>query len=618
MKLPTLYRDEQVQLRLLKDGERTVLAPFPVSSELPVERWFGKEILAHESNSIRMERIKSGAVPLLFNHNAADPVGMVEDGWIKGKRLWVSPVLFDTARAKEVQAMIEGGLRNVSPGYRIHTLEGDKKDEVFTARDWEPLEVSIVPVPADSTVGIGRSQEVYEVRMLGNSASAAEQGGKTMSKTEDAAASAVAEKEKETTATAKVEVGESKRSAGALELEQGRIRAIDKLAKANNISEGVRQQWITGGAWLEQIGDDILAIHEERCKTNPQPAARLGLGPAETKRFSLLRAINACVSRDWTKAGFELECTRAVSQKLGRIPDENHFFVPFEVLERPVEAKRDLTVATAGAGGYLVQTENVGFIEMLRNRSVAFRMGARRLSGLQGSVTVPRVSAAATAYWLGTEATAITESQQTFVQMALTPKTVGAYTEISRQLILQSSPGAEGIVTDDLAQVVAIAADLGALNGSGAAGQPTGLINTSGIGAVTGASFDYADILEFQTDVAASNVIPLAGGYVTTPAVASLCMQRVKFTSTASPLWEGNIWDGTMVGFRAMSSNQMPAGDMLFGDWQELVIGEWGVLEIETNPFANFQAGIVGVRAIYSLDVGVRRPFAFSLMTSAT
>jgi HK97 family phage major capsid protein len=261
----------------------------------------------------------------------------------------------------------------------------------------------------------------------------------------------------------------------------------------------------------------------------------------------------------------------------------------------------------------------MGFIEMLRNRSVAFRMGARRLSGLQGNVTIPRQSAAATAVWLANEASTLTESQQTFVQLALTPKNVGAYTEISRQLVLQSSPGAEGIVTDDLAQTTAVAVDLASLEGSGAGGQPTGISNTAGIGSVTGTSLAAAGIIEFMSDVAASNVMPARPGYVTTPAVAALLMVRPELPTTGTTrLWTGNLFDGALFGIPAMSSNQPTAATMVFGDWQELVIAEWGVLEVEVNPFANFQAGIIGVRAIYSMDVGVRRPFAFSRATTIT
>ena len=270
------------------------------------------------------------------------------------------------------------------------------------------------------------------------------------------------------------------------------------------------------------------------------------------------------------------------------------------------------------AAGYLVQTGNMGFIEMLRNRSVAFRMGALRLSGLQGNVTIPRQSAAATAYWLGTEATQITESQQTFTQLAMTPKTCGAYTEVSRNLMMQSSPAAEGIVTDDLARTTAVAADLAVIRGSGLAGQPLGIVGTTGIGSVTGTSFTKAAVLEFQSDVASSNVVPVRGGYVTTPAVAVLAASRVQFTGSQEPIWTGNIWDGAMAGFPAMTSNQMASGTCLFGDWNEVVVAEWGVLEVEVNPYANFQAGILGIRCMYSLDVGVRRPFAFSYSPAMT
>jgi HK97 family phage major capsid protein len=226
-------------------------------------------------------------------------------------------------------------------------------------------------------------------------------------------------------------------------------------------------------------------------------------------------------------------------------------------------------------------------------------------------------SGGATAYWVA-ENNAPTESQQTFGQLALSPKTVGAYTEVSRQLTLQSSPDAESLVMSDLADVVAIAVDLAALNGSGASGQPTGIINTGGIGAVTGTSLAYAGVLEFQTDVASGNALNGTCGYVTTPSVAALLMQRVKVASTYSPVWEGNVLDGTVTGFKAMSSNQMPAANMIFGDFSQVIIAEWGVLEVEVNPYTNFQAGIIGVRAMYSVDVGVRYAAAFSLATSIT
>lgn len=629
-KLPHLARDmEDCGLQMRKEDGVTRLT-FSLSSQYEVERWFGTEVLDHSASAIRLDRLKRGAMPLLFNHNFDDPIGMIDSGRIVDKRLIVDAHLFATERAREIETMIEGGLRNVSVQYRVHAIEEEKKDNRFTATDWEPLEGSFVTVPADPTVGLGRSDQQFEVRMIApvdeTPAKSAVTVGATKMGDENAAAGESADNKAEKKSEKKVDIraGEqdgSRKQPNAVDLEKARQRAIENLCKANKLDDKYKDYWVGAGLSIEQVSEDLLRIIEERGKTNPQPLSRVGLTERETKRFSLARAIVACKDQNWSNAGFELECSRAVAQKLGRVPEPTKFFIPFEVMERPVDlnaAKRDLTVATAGAGGYLVSTDNVGFIEMLRNRSVAFRMGARRLSGLQGNVTVPRQSAAATAYWLANEATQATESQQTFVQISLAPKTVAAYTEVSRLLLLQSSPSAEAIVTDDLAQVAALAADLAVISGSGASGQPTGILNTSGIGSVTGTSLAYAGILEFQTDVATANVTPLRGGYVTTPAVAALLMQRARFSNTDTPLWSGNIWDGQVSGFPAMSSNQMASATMVFGDWQEVVVGEWGVLEVEVNPYANFQAGIIGVRAMYSLDVGVRRPFAFSAASSIT
>lgn len=611
-KIPLQVREAEV-LQFERASEETVpRLSFALSSEAPVERFFGNEVLVHEKGAVRMERITKRAMPLLFNHNWDDPVGMVDTGELRDGRLYVDAHLFDTERAQEVAAMLSGGLRNVSVGYRIHDAEEDRKSGEFRVTDWEPYEASIVTVPADPTVGLGRAGE-HEFEVSIRSINPAHIAERSEAMTEQVSAPAGASADEQI----------QKSNPSAIEFERQRVRTIESICKANGIDDGVRNLWVSGGTPIDKVGDELLAILKERGESNPQSVTKLGLSEKETKRFSLARAILAVRDDNWSKAGFEAECSREIAQRLGRVPDAKRFYVPLEVQQDQRIAKndltkRDLTVASAGAGGYLVETQNVGFLELLRNRAVAFRLGAMSLPGLVGNVTIPRQSAAATAYWLASESTSITESQQTFVQVALSPKTVGAYTELSRQLLLQSSPAAESIVNRDLAAVTALAVDQAVINGSGASGQPTGIINTAGIGSVSGTSIAYAGMLEFQTDVAGNNVMPVRGGYATTAAVAALLMQRVKFTNTASPLWDGNVWDGNVCGFPGMSSAQVPSANILFGDWNEVVVGEWGVLEIEVNPYANFQAGIVGVRAMYSVDVALRRPFAFSLATSVT
>ena len=623
----------------VKETDRTVEIAF--SSEEPVERWYGLEILSHDREAVNLERFTSGRANVLINHASSDWVGVVASARIDQDRVGRAVIRFGSGtRASEILRDVRDGiLTSVSVGYLRDemklTREAKDGPDEYTVTRWTPFEASLVTIPADVTVGVGRAADPPSHQPAVPAIHQKETSMTTKSAEALAAEAEAAEKERkekearEAREKSEREAREKLEQRSAQDLEQGRIRAINNLAQANRMTDNIRDTWIRQGYNLEQVSNDILKILEERGRSNPQPASRLGLTAGEAQRFSLARAVIAASTKDWKNAGFELECSRSVAQKIGKVADDYKFYVPFDVMERPLDqavreylsglgrVHRDLTVATAGAGGFLVSTENVGFIEMLRNRSVAYRMGARRLSGLQGSVTVPRQSAAATAVWLANEASTVTESQQTFVQLALTPKNVGAYTEISRQLLLQSSPGAEGIVTDDLAQVVAIAVDLAVLEGTGSGGQPTGISATSGIGSVSGTALAAAGVLEFQSDVASANVTPMRPGYVTTPPVAALLMVRPELPSTGTTrLWTGNLWDGALFGMPAMSSNQLTAASMIFGDWQEVVVGEWGVLEVEVNPFAGFQAGIIGVRAIYSMDVGVRRPFAFSRATS--
>jgi len=334
--------------------------------------------------------------------------------------------------------------------------------------------------------------------------------------------------------------------------------------------------------------------------------------------YSLLRAIHAAATNDWSRAGLEGEWSRNTYRAAGKAMSSGHaFMVPNDVILGTPHS-RDLTVASSSGGGYLVATQNLGFAELLRNRMVVKRLGATILADLDANVTVPRQASGATGYWLSTEATGITESQPVFGQIAMTPKTIGAYTEISRQLAMQSSPSAELLVKNDLAKVVALAGDLAAISGSGSSGQPTGLLNTSGIGSVSGGSIAYDDIVEFQTDVATANALSETCAYVTNPVTAGLLKGRQRFAGTDTPLWVGNIFDGTVEGFKAMASNQVPSATIIFGDWSDVMIAEWGNLELEVNPYANFQAGILGVRAMYSMDVGIRNPGAFSVATSVS
>jgi HK97 family phage major capsid protein len=340
----------------------------------------------------------------------------------------------------------------------------------------------------------------------------------------------------------------------------------------------------------------------------------LGLTPQETKRFSIVRAINAVVNHDWTKAGFEAEVSRATAQRIGKQLNDHSFIMPLDIMSR------ELIVGSSTDGGYLVGTQHQAssFIELLRNRSVAMRLGARTLSGLQGNVTIPTQATAGAAAWLLESGTA-TANTPTFGQKTLSPKHVAGYMELSRQLLMQSSPDAEMLVNADLAAILALKVDAAVLAGTSTdSSVPLGIRYQSGLGTANptaGTAVTYADLIKFQSTVAASNALFDQFSYVCHPLLAGLLMSKAKFTNGGVPIWEGALLDGNMVGKPAMSSVQITSGTMLGGDFSQVVIGEWGTVEIESNPYANFQAGIVGVRAFYSCDVLVRYAAAFAIGT---
>lgn len=612
-KLPAkLERAFAVESRAVDEANRTATLAF--ASELPYERWWGVEILDCTAPAMRMSRLTSGA-NLLVDHDMRDVVGVVESVSIDADRVARATVRFGrSARAEEVwRDVVDGIRRNVSVGYMIHKavlVETSDNVETYRVTDWEPFEISLVSVPADPSVGVGRSLETVTVAVTVSSSEDEEQ---------DPAADAAEDADEQVESSAMpAEAADrthpkSKTMNQTIEVPEQRNHAaeISKLASSIPGAQEHALRSIQAGHTVEQFQAELLRTMANK----PMPTPDVGLAPKETQRYSITRAIRAMVDRDWTAAGFERECHQAVLKRsgLGDAPNGG-FFVPYEV------QKRDLTAGTGSQGGFLVATDLLGsnFVELLRNRTVVGQLGATMISGLVGNVTIPRQTTANTATWLANEASTITETNAAFGQIAMSPKHVGAYQEISRQLLMQSSPSVDMLVMNDLSRVIAIAIDLAALEGSGASGQPTGISQTAGIGSVTGTSLAYAGILEFQSDVAGGNALAENCAYVTTPAVAALLSGRQRFASTDTPLWEGNLLDGRMSGFRALSTLQLTAASMIFGDFSQVIIGDWGQLEIAMNPYANFQAAITGIRAIQTVDVGIRYAAAFSRATSIT
>jgi HK97 family phage major capsid protein len=593
--------------------------PVVISTDAIVDVADGPEILVHTIDAVDLTR---APIPIIATHRSNQMnVGVVEDiqlvnGQQRGMARFGSRV-----EAQEIANDVANKiLRSVSVGYaRINGYI--RKDGVLVTTRWMPTHAAIVAEPADTGAGFFRASEgvVPEFELT---AAPEEVGAVEVVKRElpPTATPAITLKGAIMAEVNEAPAGHNAGNTDSAAMERLRIKTLTDLGRQHNIADDQVRAWIDD----EKCSPDdaarrVLNVLVARSGDAKRIApAEIGMTRKETERFSMLNAVRAVLNKDWSKAGLELEAHQAIQQRLGGNPlNEHTFYVPLEVQSRQM-AQRDMTVAGASGSNYLVGTQNMSFIDLLRNRSVCMRMGARMMSGMVGNVTIPKQTAATTSYWLANESTAITEGQPTLGQLSLSPKHVGAYTEITRLLALQSSPDAESLVMSDLAQSVGLAVDLAGFSGAGSGGEPQGIIGLSGVGAVTGTSIAYAGVLECQTDIGNALAEGSPCGYATTPAVAALLMQRVKFSGTASPLWDGSVLNGTVAGMPGMSSAQMDAATMIFGAWDQLIIAEWGSLAIEVNPFANFQAGIIGVRALYAVDVGVRIPGAFTVAGTIT
>ena len=561
---------------------------FPFSSEYPVSRYFGNEILSHGMQSANLSRLNDGA-PLLYNHDPDRMIGVVERAWIDGeKKRGYAKVRFSRNQfAQEVlQDVRDGILRGVSFGYSIDKME--EREDSFVATNWSPYEVSLAVIPADPTVGIGRSLEGADSEPAASTASPAN----TMT-------------EPVMDNTPDLEVIRSE----AVEAERTRIASISSMGERHKLPELAREL-IDGcksvdearAAFLDKIGTQKV---EHRIDAND-----VGLSEKETRNFSFVKALNYLANQGDAQARreaeFEIEVGKAAAEKYER--SSNGIVVPNEVL------RRDLVVGTPTAGGNLVDDVLLAgsFIEILRNRLAFAQAGVTMLTGLQGNISIPRQSSASTAYWVGENA-APTESQQAVDQVNMTPKTVGAYVDYSRRLLLQSSIDVEGMVRNDLARVIALEIDRAAIYGTGSSNQPQGLTNVTGIGSqsLTSTYGIFSEYIGMETDVASANADAGSLRYIINAAARGALKSTEKASNTAQFVYE----DDEINGYPVIVSNQLLDNDALFGDFSMMVMGMWSGLDLTVDPYAGATAGTVRVIALQDVDFAVKQPGAFCFAT---
>ena len=331
------------------------------------------------------------------------------------------------------------------------------------------------------------------------------------------------------------------------------------------------------------------------------------------RKYNLNRALHALqVNEPARLAPYENACSDRIAEEVGRSPRPGHLFIPMS---------RDMTAASGPGGGFMIQTD-VGpgdiFLQYLHAAFGRILPWLTRLS-MVGNASIPSVSGTVTAGWLSTESTQLTESQIMFGIAGSTPKTVGAYCEASNTLLKSTSAFAQAILMRTLSRAVAAELIAKLFTGTGASGQIQGLLNQAGIGVVSGTTLAYAGLLDAIKTVEdlSALVNPESVGIVIAPDAARLLRAREKATGSGTIMTANDV-----AGYPAQVTKATPDGSLVFGEWSQILLLEWGILEVGSDPFgvnsALFTKGLVGIRAIWTVDAVCLHPASFVKVTSIT
>lgn len=594
----------------IDEEARTVEVAF--SSDTPYERWFGNEILMHGSDNVDLARLKSNG-PLLVDHNSSDHVGVIKEVWLDADNVARAKVKFSrSARGTEIfNDVIDGVRTGVSVGYQILSAYEEKSEgsipDVYVDK-WMPFEISITSIPADfEKAGVGRYHKPEKAFVMKD-------------EVKDNAAVAKAQAD-----AVKVAV------ANATKDELIRARSINEMGDSFKMREAA-QSAIQDGVSVS----DFQARVMDKLKTDPahfapvvpaeQEGQKLGMDEREIKSFSIFNMVRAMANPHDKKAqddaAFERECSSEYARQLGKAP--KGMFIPFDVLDSSHQ-KREVTVG-AGTGDQLVANNLLAgsFIDLLRNKMPLVRDGhVKMMSGLVGDVSIPKLLTGAAAYWVG-ESAAATTSDPTFGQIAMTPKTISANTEMSRKFLMQSTPNGESIIRNELAQRMALGLHQALINGPGTGNAPTGLMNATGLGitgiGTNGGVLTWDLIVGLLRDIEVDDAEDGSLILLTNPKVkAQLMTTKVDAGS--------GIFLSDKTPYPLFATNQVPSNltkgtasaicsALILGSFREnLMLGLWSGLDVIVDPYSKSSEAVTKIVMHQDADVAVREVKAFQAIT---
>lgn len=559
-----------------------------LSSEYQYLRGYGYEVLSHESSAVDLSRSKDG-LPLLLQHDPGRPIGMVENIRIESKKLRARLRFFTTEAGIEAATMVTEGLRTLSIGYVVDDVQQTGARDnmpVFTVSRWTPFECSLVSIPADPSVGVGRSSSSFNSNHI------------------------------MTTATEATEISALQTRAREAE----RANEINAIAALIPGGPELAQRAISAGESVEVFQRSLI----RHLSTKPVATAdiRGNVAPAGD-RYSLRNLILASVdpAKYGHLCGYEREQSSEIERRFSMRAEGS--LIPASVL------RRDLATGLNGGRSVIEDTMREDMLlRVLRPQARVIQAGARVLGGLSGNLRIPRQTAGAETSWK-TEQGEASETNVELDDLELSPRRLTAYIDVSKQQLIQSSVEIEAMLRDDLMKAADQLIDFAAINGSGVGTQPLGIRNTPGVGIVVGgangATFNWGHVVDLESRVAETDVAMNRPGYLAN-ATTRAWLRKTQRGPDMDFILEGKVQDEPLNSWPLLVSNNVPknlskgtsngvCSSLIFsGDWSELLIAQFGELDVIVDPYTLASTATVRITINQFVDIAVRQPKAFSIM----
>ena len=633
----------------MPDGDKPQVyrASFSTEMEETIFRGFSR-VLMHGEKNVDLSFANDGA-PILYNHNRSEVIGRITRAWIDKKRGMCEFVFDSTDEAQKIKGQVDRGfLTRTSVGATI--LESKFEDlkmggEIQRATLWKVNEVSLVAVPADDSVGVNRSEEDKVLAERGQRAPNSDtppEGDNPMSEknttTTPADTSVQITREAAQKETAAAVADAEKR---AQDLERSRVSEIShacEIATAlpQDERDKLQREALRDGTSYGDFLAQLSKRTEEITRDNPSALndpAKIGLSQKETDKFSVRRALANYAAPDVLKdedAAFERECLQAnrnLSQRGGVV-------LPYEILSARSDGngqvQRVQQIGGSTTGASLLETEfrPQSFIQNLRDMAVVMRSGVQMLTGLRGTLDIPRKTKSAT-FSFKAEGANTGETDLTFDKITLSRKSASGAVGWTREMLLQAQPAIDAIIMQDLVLGAALLFDDAVLDGSGSANNPRGILNTTSTSTgtyTTANGLTWAEAIACETALLAANVPMTNPAWFMTPGHKQLLRSQSRSPivtnginyAAAAPAKFVIDDDSMLLGYPVYAKTMSVENNQaILGVMSECCVGVWNMLEITRDTATNAQSGGVVLRAWVDMDVALKHLASFCVVSGS-